>query len=173
MSPRDMDRYKVYDAEELAFKGTPLGDHLSEREVTAALTEIRDSDWWAWGHFSIKPARVDWMEAQASASLFGVKVGAGGADRSTISHELAHILVKRLGHWDVAGHGEEFRGAHIYTVGAIFGSHYGSLLLRTYEDYGLRTPGLTITGSYFPATPVIPIDAYTLAAAPTGGWRRS
>jgi len=165
----DPDKDTVYAAEALAFLGTPLADRQQESSIVEGYHTMLDAPWWKWGTIEIRQARADMVRAGGYASLFGISTSAGRVERYTISHELAHMVVKRQGICD--RHGPQFRTAHLYTVGAGFGRQYADLLAQAYEDYNLPvflTPG----GLGIPPVPTINIDALSIAAAPRGGWRR-
>jgi hypothetical protein len=165
----DPDKDKVYAAEALAFLGTPLADRQQESSIVADYRTMLDAPWWAWGAVTIRQARADMVRAGGYADLFAISTSAGRVERYTVSHELAHIVVKRQGRCD--RHGAAFRTAHLYTVGAAYGRQYADLLAQAFEDYNL--PVLNAPGELgIPQTPTINIDAMSIAAAPRGGWRR-
>jgi len=165
----DKDKSKVYAAEVLAFHGTPLEDRQQESSIMADYRSMLAAPWWAWGHVTLRNARADMVRAAGYADLFAITTSAGRVHRSTVSHELAHIVVKRQGLCD--RHGAQFRTAHLYTVGAGYGRQYADLLAQAYEDYNL--PVLSAPGELgIPPMPTINIDALSIAAAPRGGWRR-
>lgn len=165
----DVDMQKVYDAEELAFLGTPLEDLQQESSIAAAYRTLLDAPWWKWGHVEVRPARADMVSHQGKADHFSVITSAGRANRYVVSHELAHLVAKRQGTCD--RHGPHFRTAHLFTVGAAYGIQYADLLAQAYEDY--RLPVFSTPAELgIPHTPTINIDALSIAAAPRGGWSR-
>jgi hypothetical protein len=165
----DKDKDKVYAAEVLAFHGTPLEDRQQESTIVHDYRTMLDAPWWEWGHVTVRPARADMVTIAGYADVFAITTSAGRVHRYTVSHELAHLVVKRQGICD--RHGPAFRTAHLYTVGAAYGRQYADLLAQAYEDY--RLPVLsTVDELHIPHTPTINIDALSIAAAPRGGWRR-
>jgi len=165
----DPSRQDVYDAESLAFLGTPLADLQSEQSIIADYRTAVADAWWKWGSIEIRRARADMTRFGGLGGLDGVTTSAGRTHRSTVSHELAHVMAMRQGNRD--HHGPHFRTAHLYTVGAIFGRQYADLLAQAYEDYVLpvfASPAMLD----IPNTPTINIDALSIATAPRGGWSR-
>lgn len=166
MSPRDSDRQKVYDAESLAFRNTPLDDLVQEHTLHNVYAEATNSSWWQGERPTVIPARADMTKWGGFVRGEKIHTSAGRVQRSTASHELAHVLVRRE-HSYVASHGFEFRTAHVRTVSAIFGQQYGDLLAETYSAFGLSYEYTTTTNP-----PVIDIDGLSIATDPVGGWKR-
>lgn len=168
---RDTQRQQVYDAESVAFIGTPLVDRISEGEAQASYREVLDSDWWIWRDVEIVSARADMVKHGGKANRNRVWTSAGKTNRYTVSHELAHVLVARLGLHD-SGHGAAFRRIHLYTAHAIFGEPYRDLLLQAYTAFELPIDLTPLKLPAAPTVPVINIDAFSIATAPVGGWRK-
>lgn len=167
---RDHEKQRTYDAETVAFQGTPLGDRLSEDDVIAEYREVRDSVRWPARRFDIVKSRVDMTRAGGMAvGATQVKTSAGRTQRYTVSHECAHLLHSWEGRGaEQAAHGSTFRRYHLRTVALIYGEAYAALLDEAYRAFGLEqeVPALD-------ADPIINIDALSIATAPTGGWNRS
>lgn len=169
---RDHQKQRVYDAESVAFEGTPLADRISEGEAQASYREVLDSEWWIWRDVEIVSARADMVNHVGKANRNRVWTSAGKASRYTLSHELAHVLVARLGLFD-PGHGAAFRRVHLYTAHAIYGEPYRDLLLTAYTAFELPIDLTPLDLPAAPSVPIINIDAMSIATAPTGGWNRS
>lgn len=167
---RDSQKQQVYDAEDVAFYGTALVDRLREPDIESCYRVVIDDPWWNWGSVGIRNARADMTSAGGVAIGRTIKTSAARVHRYTVSHELAHVVVN-CERWHDAGHGSCFRRAHIHTVGAIFGEPYAELLAESYEVFGLPVDQ-SPWRHQLPALPIINIDAFSIATAPTGGWRR-
>lgn len=164
---RDADRQRVYDAEEFAFKGTPLADQISEADIQAHYATVLGHESWAWREVEIQSARVDMTEWGGKGGHGVVRTSAGRAHRYVVSHELAHVVCHALGDRGPS-HGRVFRSEHVLLVGLIFGPEYADLLASAYDSFGL-----TYTRLARRYRPIIDIDALSIATAPTGGWKRS
>lgn len=168
---RDSDKQRVYDAETLAFIGTPLDDRLAERDIINLYEAVRESALWPGLPFEIVQARADMVNAGGSATgSWRVKTSAGRTYRSTVSHECAHLLHALSRSYSDQDHGFQYRKAHVRSVSLIFGQHYGAMLCKTYNDFGLSADTSQVDINI--TRPIINIDALSIAAAPTGGWRR-
>jgi hypothetical protein len=168
---RDPHRQRVYDAERIAFENTALADRIAEGEIKSSYREVIDSPWWIWRDVEVVSARADMVSHGGKANRNRIWTSAGRIHQYTVSHELAHVLVSRLGLFD-PGHGAAFRRTHLHTVHAIYGEPYRDLLLQAYTAFELPIDLTPLELPAAPTVPIINIDALSIATAPTGGWRR-
>ena len=133
----DRGREAVYAAEEAAFGGTDLEDHLPLDALRARATTLVDGDWWvrAGGPpVDVVAARVDARTSTArrrgGAAL--IRLAEAQLDIATVAHELAHVLagIDR-------GHDEWFRAAHVDVVAVLAGSGASAALAASYRTFGL------------------------------------
>lgn len=168
---RDPDKGKVYEAERIAFDLGTMADHLREPSLIAETEQVLDSLWWQHQRLprvDVGGARVDMTTYGGRATRHWIRYSAGGCERYTVSHELAHVVAKNRSLCDA--HGPSFRAVHVRVVEAVYGAEYAHELARTYNDAGIPADMDVLAGKVHvaPARPIIPIDIIT--GPLRGGW---
>lgn len=138
MTGADIGREAVYAAEIAAFEGTSFETVTDFDELVAVGAAVTSASWWPHGPTPILRARADADSSSARRRAGGetiVRLAAPQMTVATVLHELAHVLAG-VG----AGHGPEFRRAHVDVVGHALGDDAVGWLLDAYASFGLE-PG--------------------------------
>lgn len=124
---RDVDKGRVYEAEDFVFQGTLFAELVTDRDITELADELFASDWWVQNKIPVPEIQLQRLDAPASmAYAYNPVSGRPPEIRFTyeqvnpwtLAHEAAHIAQYHLcqyPHVPVEGHGPEFRRAY-YTV---------------------------------------------------------
>jgi putative metallohydrolase (TIGR04338 family) len=134
----DLGRQAVYAAEIAAFEGTAYESLVGFDELVAIARLVNASTWWPHEPVQIVRARRDASSSstrQRGSAAPVVRLAAPQMTPATMLHELAHVLAGLA-----AGHGPEFRRAHVDLVGFALGDTEASWLLDAYAAVGLA-PG--------------------------------
>jgi hypothetical protein len=145
---RDVDRQKVYDAEERAFGGTSMEERLDWSDVVVLVAAVVSDPWWhALGVPSPQLVRARADADTSSADGAQLRIAAPGHNAVTVAHELAHHLVahvlgrradgRQLAGGLPAAHGAEFRAAALRTASVVGGGLARVQLCRAWRDAGL------------------------------------
>jgi hypothetical protein len=133
----DRGRSAVYAAELMAFDGTELESVEPFAVVQAFAEQLLAGPWWSAGPVRVTTARRD---ARASTTRAGgsgqdaeIRLAGPQCTRSTVVHELAHVLAG-----PAEGHGPMFRRAHVDVATVALGAERGGWLAEAYAAAGLE-----------------------------------
>lgn len=135
--PRDSDRARVYRAEQDAFEHTLYDQDLGPARLVGLARALFAHPWWqacAPRAPALVPARADSCASVAVVALDGeeIRVAPGQETAHVLAHEAAHLLV-----WTyiaaAAGHGREFRSAHLDVARVVNGSMAADMLAQAYS----------------------------------------
>ncbi len=156
MAGRDVDRQRVYEAEDAAFLDTSYAERLGERGCRWLVERLVATPWWAAATGTtpvLRAARIDSTRSTTVLRQEGVelRIGPGMDQPHVLSHELAHVLAT-----PDEGHGPRFRSAHVDVATVLLGRHGADRLGDRYARAGLTTasrrwptPPLTGDGGLF------------------------
>ena len=131
----DRERAQVYAAERAAFDGTTIEEVIPFAEVVAAADRLTSSSTWSMGRIEVVAARAD---ASTSTTVWQphdsptVRITRPQQTLGTLVHEMAHVLAGRD-----AGHGPQFRRAHLDITSALLGDDAAGWLDEAYRAHGL------------------------------------
>jgi hypothetical protein len=148
---RDVDRQRVYDAEEAAFGGTTMTERLTWPEVTSLASAVAADPWWV--ALDVPAPAIEHARADASTSSADgtrIRLCAAGQDAATIVHELAHHLDVHLSWRGTARgprsaldapHGPRFRATALRTAMVVGGWLAVEQLATAWDQTGLTVAG--------------------------------
>lgn len=131
----DRERAQVYAAERAAFEGTTIEEIIPFPEVVAAADRLTSSSTWPMGRIKVVAARSD---ASTSTTVWRppdpptVRITRPQQTLGTLVHEMAHVLAGRD-----AGHGAQFRRAHLDITSALLGDDAAGWLEEAYRAHRL------------------------------------
>lgn len=139
MSPRDVDKQRVYDAEALA-----LSETLFSEEMGGAVVElfgaIVASPWWRSEVGivpTLEPARREAGHSYARGSRL-VRLALGNENAWLVTHELAHVAhCAQGGSHAHQSHGPEFRRWYVDLLVVVGGDEAAGRLEQTFIEAGL------------------------------------
>ena len=137
MSGRDVDRRRVYDAEDAAFLDTTYADRIGERGCRWLVDRLVATPWWQAAGApvpQVRAARIDSARSTTVVRSGGaeLRIGPGMDLAHVLSHELAHLLAT-----PGAGHGPLYRAAHVDVATVLLGRHGANRLAERYARAGL------------------------------------
>jgi hypothetical protein len=146
----------VYDAQRLAFAGTPLADRFDRRSLIAETIEIAEHPWVVpfVGQVEVGEASVRLTKWTAYANGQTIRFAPNTASRYTPVHELAHIVARRA-HVGGTTHGPGFRAIYAELAAVVYGPQYGRLLREAFHEQGLSVGPAILP---LPVKPIIDID---------------
>jgi hypothetical protein len=146
----------VYDAQRLAFAGTPLADKFDRRSLIAETREIANNPWIVpfVGQVTVEEASVRLTQWAAYANGQTIRFAPNIVSRYTAVHELAHVVAKRA-HVGGTSHGPGFRAIYAELAAVVYGFQYGRLLREAFHEQGLEVGPALLP---LPASPIIDID---------------
>jgi hypothetical protein len=152
---------RVYEAQQAAFEGTPLGDLTDRTSLILETREIITELPLLVGEVVVEEGRTSMTKTAAYAQpgfhripsriVFAPNVMA----RFIAVHEVAHIVHSRSNLNTGTSHGWEYRGIFADLTAIVYGDRYGELLRDAFCEYGMSVsnPALPRTG-----VPIIDID---------------
>jgi hypothetical protein len=138
VTPVDRERQRVYDAEDAAFGGTLLHEHLAWDDMVVAFHAVVGGAWWRSLGVTVPAlvrARAD--SARSSSDGASIRIAPAGQTALTVAHELAHHLVAALSPPERPAHGPEFRAAALRTVAVLGGTWARGALDAEWERWGV------------------------------------
>lgn len=136
---RDVDRQRVYAAENLVFEETLFVEPLGATGVVDLARLVGADPWWVRNGipFTVSPARRESLHSSAfvAGDTARIRLSIHQEDAATLAHELAHLLANR--HDPHAGHGPLFRAAELDTVTLVCGTTTAARLGRCFADSSL------------------------------------
>ena len=145
----DAGREAVYAAEIAAFEGTSYETITRLDELVALAADVTAGAWWPHGEIAVVAARRDARSSstrQRPGDRPVVRLAAPQMTPATVVHELAHVLAGIA-----AGHGPDFRRAHVDLAGVAFGDEPSGWLSEAY-----RSMQLPLGARRWPSPPVAP-----------------
>lgn len=162
----DVGRAEVYAAELMAFDGTDLEEVVSFDLVSAAITAVTGSEWWAGADVTLRSARSDARSSNTRCETgdgadVTISIARPQCTIATAAHEVAHALAGV-----VAGHGPMFRRAHLDVISIMTNRpdhpRRGGLHVRQLAD-AYASSGLDIGARAWPAPPEEPDQGAAIA----------
>lgn len=137
MAARDVDRQRVYDAEDAAFLDTSYADPLGERGCRWLVDRLVATAWWSTSGLPVPVVRAARADSTRSTTVVTgdgaeLRIGPGMDHAHVLSHELAHLLAT-----PAAGHGPPYRAAHVDVATVVLGRHGTDRLAERYHRAGL------------------------------------
>ena len=137
MAGRDIDRQRVYDAEDAAFLDTSYAERLGQRGCHWLLERLVATPWWTAAVGAAPALRAGRIDSTRSTTVLSeggavLRIGPGMDQAAVLSHELAHLLAT-----PAAGHGAAFRAAQVAVATVLLGSHGADRLADRYARAGL------------------------------------
>jgi len=129
----DSQQNRVYDAEDLLFKGDEFTSIKSLREYIA---EVVSTPWmqnqgWAFRVWKVRSSRGTWAWCNVDGDVCEFVFPRGTRYLLTVMHELAHALT-------TDGHGPEFCAMYLRCVRRFMGPEDADLLRCEFVDHGVR-----------------------------------
>jgi hypothetical protein len=148
---------RVYDAQRLAFEGTPLGDMFDRRSLIAETREIAEHPWVLpfVGQVYVGEASVRLATQAAYAQYQTIRFAPNIVGRHVAVHELAHIIARRAHVDEREHHGPGYRAIYAELAAVVYGPHYGRLLREAFFEQGLEVGPAKLP---LPVSPIIDID---------------
>lgn len=163
-------KYKVYEAEDMAFEGLLAAERPSHAEIVAQAEAVVESPWWkfnvgrevlvshdTWGRDEDQAGSICWHRMPGRAEI----AFSPSAPLNHITHELAHAAQSVAS----PGHGLQFRGWHVAIASAFFGPETGDTLRSAYAGLSMRS--LTLDLPY-----IGPIHNVYADSTTRSGWDR-
>jgi hypothetical protein len=155
---------RLYEAQRLAFAGTPLMDMFDRHSLIAETREIATNPWVTpfVGQVEVGEASVRLAKWTAYANGQTIRFAPNICSRYVAVHELAHIVTRRA-HIEGTTHGSGYRAIYAELTAVVYGPQYGRLLREAFLEQGLSVGPALLP---LPAKPIIDIDR--LADASSG-----
>lgn len=154
---------RVYEAQRIAFEGTPLGDMMDRRSLILETREIATELPVLVGQITVGEGnvRMTKTDAYAQPMINRIVFAPNVMGRYVAVHEIAHIVHRRSPIKTGTSHGWEYRGIYADLIAIVYGHRYGELLRDAFCQYAMSVsnPALPQTG-----TPLIDIDALVTSA---------
>jgi hypothetical protein len=146
----------VYDAQRLAFAGTPLIDMFDRRSLIAETREIATNPWITpfVGQVTVEEATVRLAKWTAYVEDQTIRFAPNIVSRYVAVHELAHVITRRA-HIVGTAHGPGYRAIYAELTAVVYGPQYGQLLREAFYEQGLSIGPAILP---LPAKPIIDID---------------
>lgn len=140
MAGRDTDRQRVYDAEDAAFLDTAYAERLGERGCRWLVERFVATPWWAATGGPVPRLRAARADSARSTTVLRadgaeLRIGPGMDQAHVLSHELAHLLAT-----PDAGHGPQYRAAHLDVAAVLLGRHGADRLAERLTRWALDVP---------------------------------
>lgn len=148
MAARDVDRQRVYEAEDAAFLDTSYAERVGERGCRWLVERLVATSWWVAAGVPIPALRAARIDSARSTTVLRhqgteLRIGPGMDQPHVLSHELAHVLAT-----PDEGHGPLFRSAHLDVATVLLGRHGAHRL-----GDGYARPGLPVAARRWPPPP--------------------
>ena len=131
----DRDRAQVYAAESAAFEGTSIEMVASFDSLVGVARRVTEAIWWPVPGVVIVESRGDARSSTTTwrtGQMPTIKLARPQRTLATLSHELAHVLAGSS-----AGHGPDFRRAHLDVTAAAIGADGAGWLADAFAAFGL------------------------------------
>ena len=149
---RDSKRAQSYGAERHWCAGTLLDEKITFSEALEQTREIEATSQWR-AHYE-RPITVGYNTGDRSWANAGsgtISYRVAGVTRSTVVHEMAHLLTPRD-----EGHGHAWRSAYVWTVRLAYGNDWADALAYAWGTSKLSYDMLPLDR----ATPVFPPEIF-------------
>lgn len=129
----------VYDAQDVAFAGTPLADRTDRTSLIREAIEICEHPWLMpfVGSVDVDEASVRLTSAAAYAQGQRIRFAPNVMARFVAAHEVAHVITARCMVQPESSHGPLFRAIYAELVAVVYGDQYGLLLRHAFSELAL------------------------------------
>jgi putative metallohydrolase (TIGR04338 family) len=132
MRPRDSQRQKLYDAEDVLARSP---DYQTVEECQAFIDGVLRSRWfqsrWGQRRIFVGPGRGQRRAIAFSTRLVQLEMPKWSRQRQVLLHELAHCLIPD----NLAAHGREFAGVYLFLVRQVMGDEAWATLQSSFRAH--------------------------------------